>query len=227
MLSTGYPQEGGAAGKQLTPAQQPQQQLAPFSACDAAANPAAALVNELMGGLGGGALGFPALPILPPLQLQQLTYNAIECQDGLHFTFDAPGVKKEDITITVLPPAAEGGRASLFVRTCRGGESRSGDWNTFREERCVGARAGGRAVPPPLSPPRPLPPSPPPLPPAPSRPPLPRSWSGKASRTIPLPAYVDADKVRVEGLNHGVLSITCPRSASAGAHPAARRLTSA
>ena len=171
MLSTGYPQEGGAAGKQLTPAQQQAgaAQLAPFSACDAAANPAAALVNELMGGLGGGALGFPALPILPPLQLQQLTYNAIECQDGLHFTFDAPGVRKEDITITVLPPAAEGGRASLFVRTCRGGESRSGDWNTFREERCV---AGGCARAP-LPPAPPAPPCPPhaPAPPSPLHPP--------------------------------------------------------
>lgn len=78
MLSTtGVPQQasagseggGGAYSKALIPAAQ--SPALPFGALAVTANPAAALVNELLGGLGaGGALGFPALPLLPPLQLQ-------------------------------------------------------------------------------------------------------------------------------------------------------------
>ncbi len=56
-------------------------------------------------------------------------------------------------------------------------------------------------------------------------PPSRRSWSGQASRNIPLPAWVDPDQVRVEGLCQGVLSVVCPRHASAAAFPAVRYLS--
>ena len=287
MLSTtGVPQQasagseggGGAYSKALIPAAQ--SPALPFGALAVTANPAAALVNELLGGLGaGGALGFPALPLLPPLQLQvsgaralrpphatlpppplhpspqplllspprsppspslqNLSYNAIETKDALHVTIDAPGVTKEGFSVQVLPPSVEGGRSSLLVRVSRGGVSHSGDFNTFREERCVG-RAAARAscqrplraghplslpfsLAPLCPPPQPRPPSPPLLP-LPSPPPR-RSWSGQASRSIPLPAWVDPDQVRVEGLCSGVLSLTCPRHVSAAAFPAPRYLS--
>ncbi len=52
-----------------------------------------------------------------------------------------------------------------------------------------------------------------------------RRWSGQASRNFPLPAWVDPDQIRIEGLCHGVLSIFAPRHASAAAFPAVRYLS--
>ena len=179
-------------------------------------NTPASVFNDILGAFGGGA--FPSLPMLPPLQLSQLTYNCMESSEGLHYTFDTPGTKPEDIIVEVVPPAAAEGPGAvsrLYVRTSRSGESQMQDWNTYREERWSGSNF--RSIP------------------------LP-AWCVRqalsqthtqyltAPRTPPPPppthCRVDHAAVKVAGLANGILSITAPRRPGTAAQaPATRRLT--